>query len=94
MNGQKGGWIWASSDDPFSFSKTVQVDPKRKTMAEVAISHVYEYAQATITQIVSDSGVESPNKPIALRNGVSSVTFSLLVDDSGATVRWMCNFWS
>ena len=93
MVGQQGGWIWASSDDAFSFSKTVQVN-KRQTMAEVAISHVNEYAQATITQIVSDSGVESPNKPIALRNGVTSVTFTLLVDDSGATVRWMCNFWS
>lgn len=93
MVGQQGGWIWAASDDAFSYSKTVQVN-KRLTRAEVAISHVNEYAQATITQIVSDSGVEAPNKPIVTRDGVTSVTFSLLVFDSGATVRWLLHFWS
>ena len=94
MTGQKGGWISASSDDTLSFSKTVQVDPKRDTRAEIAISHVNEYALAVVSQIVSNSGVEEPNRPIVNRNGVSSVTFTLLVSDSGATTRWILHFWS
>jgi hypothetical protein len=94
MTGQKGGYIWAYSDNAYSYSKTVQVDPKRDTRAEIALSHVNEYAQATVSQIVSNSGVEAPNAPIVKRNGVTSVTFTLLVDDSGATARWILHFWS
>jgi len=85
--------MWAANDDAFSFSKTVQVS-NRTTRAEIALSHVSEYAQATVSQIVSDSGVEEPNKPIVKRNGVTSVTFTLLVADSGATARWILHFWS
>ena len=94
MVGQKGGYIWAYSDDTYSYSKTVQVDPKRDTRAEIALSHVNQYAEATVTQILSNSGVEEPNKPIVSRNGVTSVTFTLLVSDSGATARWLLHYWS
>jgi len=94
MVGQKGGWIALSSDDTVSHSKTVQVDPKRNTRAEIALAHVNEYALATVSQIVSNSGVEEPNKPIVSRDGVTSVTFTLLVSDSGATARWILHFWS
>jgi hypothetical protein len=94
MLGQTGGWMWAKSDDAYLYSKTKQLDPKRDAFAEIALSHVHEYAQATITQIVSNSGVETPNKPIVYRKGVSSITFSLLVADSGATARWVINLWS
>ena len=93
MLGQKGGWIWAFSDNAYSHSKTVQVS-SRNTRAEIALSHVFEYAQATVTQIVSDSGVESPDTPIVRRDGVTSVTFTVLVADSGATARWLLHFWS
>jgi hypothetical protein len=94
MTGQKGGWIWASSDDAYVYSKTVQVDPKRETRAEIALTHVHEYALAVVSQIVSNSGVEEPSKPVVHRSGVTSVTFSLLVDDSGASARWLLHFWS
>lgn len=93
MVGQQGGWMWANSDNAYSYSKTVQVN-KKNTMAEIALSHVSEYAQATVSQIVSNSGVEAPNKPIVYRNGVTSVTFTLLVFDSGASARWLLHFWS
>ena len=94
MKGQKGGWMATSSDDAHTFSKTIQVDPKRDTRAEIALSHVSDYGLATVSQIVSNSGVESPNKPIVRRDGVTSVTFTLLVFDSGATARWILHFWS
>jgi hypothetical protein len=93
MVGQKGGWMWASSDGTLSHSKTKQVS-NRSTRAEIAISHVNEYAQASVTQIVSDSGVEEPNAPTVFRTGVTSVTFTLLVSDSGASARWVLHFWS
>ena len=94
MIGQRGGWISGASDDTYSYSKTVQVDPKRNTRAEIALSHVSEYALAVVSQVVSNSGVEEPNKPIVSRNGVTSITFTLLVSDSGATARWLLHFWS
>jgi len=94
MVGQKGGWIALASDDTATHSVTVQVDPKRNTRAEIALAHVNEYALATISQIVSNSGVEEPNKPVVSRNGVTTVTFTLLVSDRGATARWLLHFWS
>jgi hypothetical protein len=94
MLGQTGGWMHASSGDTYVYSKTKQVDPKRNVFAEIALSHVREYAEATISQIVSNSGVEEPNKPIVYRKGVSSITFSLLVVDSGASARYVLNLWS
>ena len=94
MTGQKGGWMWASSDNTYSYSKTIQIDPKRDTRAEIALSHVNEYGMANVTQMVSNSGVEMPNAPSVKRNGVSSVTFTLLVSDSGASARWILHFWS
>lgn len=93
MVGQKGGQMWASSDDTFSFSRTKQVS-NRNTRAEIALAHVSEYALATVSQIVSNSGVEEPNDASVFRNGVTSVTFTLLVSDSGATARWVMHFWS
>jgi hypothetical protein len=93
MVGQQGGWIWAASDDAFSHSKTVQVS-NRTTRAEIALAHVNEYGLATVSQILSNSGVETPNKPIVSRSGVTSVTFTILVSDSGATARWILHFWS
>lgn len=93
MVGQQGGWIALSSDDTVTHSKTVQVS-NRKTRSEIALTHVSEYALAVVSQVVSDSGVEEPNKPIVLRNGVTSVTFTVLVSDSGCTCRWILHFWS
>jgi hypothetical protein len=93
MVGQQGGWIALYSDNTVTHSKTVQVS-NRKTRAEIALSHVSEYALAVVSQVVSDSGVEEPNKPIVLRNGVTSVTFTVLVSDSGCTCRWILHFWS
>ena len=93
MVGQKGGRIWAASDDAYSYSKTVQVH-KRDTMAEIALAHVSEYGDAFISQIVSDKGVEMPNRPLVYRKGVTSVTFSLIVFDGGATARWLLHYWS
>lgn len=94
MIAQKGGWMSASSDFAFTRSKTVQVDPKRNTRAEIALSFVADFGEVVVSQIVSNSGVEMPNKPIVKRNGVSSVTFTMLVFDSGATARWILHFWS
>lgn len=93
MVNQMGGWLSAQSDNAFAYSVTKQVGGKT-AFAEIALNHVNNYAQATISQIVSASGVEEPNTPIVKRNGVTSVTFTILVSDSGATARWMINLWS
>lgn len=94
MLGQMAGWVWAKSGGAYVYSKTVQVDPKRDALMEIALSHVHEYGHASISQVVSNSGVENPKAPIAFRKGVSSVTFSLLVSDSGASARYFVNLWS
>jgi len=93
MVGQKGGTISVYSDDTLTYSKTVQVH-RRDTRAEIALSHVYEYGMAIVTQIVSDDGVEMPNRPTVKRKGVTSVTFTVFVSDSGATARWLLHYWS
>jgi hypothetical protein len=93
MLGQLASRMSTSSDGVHSFSVTVQVQ-HRDVMAEIALFHVRDYGQATITQIVSNDGVEEPNEPIIFRRGTTSVTFTLLVAASGASARWFINFWS
>ena len=93
MVGQKGGNVSLYSDDTATYSRTVQVK-NRDTRAEIALYHVNEFGMAFVSQVVSDSGVEMPNHGSVYRKGVTSVTFSLIVSDSGISARYLLHYWS
>lgn len=73
--------------------KTVTWKPEdgkpRNVIAEIALYHVHEYAQAMITKMVStEAGTEIAPTGIRQRKGVTEVQFQLLVSESGASARW------
>lgn len=101
MKGQTAyGW-WASSKGIHTYSATVQVK-NRDTFAEVALTRVNDisegdgvWGQIGITQVVSDSGVETFNVRQAIyRKNVTSVTVQLFVWNSFARGRLFLNYWS
>jgi hypothetical protein len=103
ITGQQGSWLWARDlDDPHSHSVTIQVR-NRDVFAEIALFDVFvadEEFHSTmcgISQIVSDSGVENfelPDRPLAFRTNVTSITFRVHVINAQASARWMLHFWS
>jgi len=108
MVGQKGyEWYAGSGDIYLTDALTVQVKNAetgkgRHTFADVALGRVNDisegdgvWGQIMITQVVSDSGVETFGERLAVyRKNVTSVTVQLMVWNSHARGRLFLSFWS
>ena len=97
LTGQIAGWGFAKSlHGEIGGTITVEV-PQTDAFAEIA--HFWRWVvdeetnsqQATITQIVSDSGTEnwSGGVPIAFRKNMSSITFRIHAYQSYVEARYM-----
>jgi hypothetical protein len=100
--GQQSGLVSAYSpddEDIIGSSITIQV-ANRHITAEVAIFFVVNededehLVNVGISQIVSDSGVETKLGPFVERTGVTSITFFATAWASFVHGRWIINFWS
>jgi hypothetical protein len=100
MLGQRMCSLWSSNfGGGHSFSHTEQVH-NRDTFAEISSTGGAVYGEdfwstrCTISQIVSDSGVEDLDHTFAFRKNVTSVTFLNEGYKSIASSRWSLSFWS
>jgi hypothetical protein len=90
--GQQWGQLEAHSSTHVTHSQTVQV-ASRNISAEMALYWVAEHGSATISQIVSNAGVEQPMVSVIGRPGTTSITFSLTSVDGGSAARWIISHW-
>jgi hypothetical protein len=103
MLGQAFTGVIVGSEDVFTHSFTFQNTHHGETVVEVALTSLNSiddddgtFARFSVTQIVSDSGVETfgDDGPAAiLRTNVTSVSAEMFVDNSFAHGRVFRNFW-